>query len=323
MMDIFLRVWQRRRIPSFVRRHRSGRTRVSFWKVLVKMAFPVFPGEGLPVHGRDQGFTEDISQQMRVPDRLRVGSGPAGEEARGSNDEPHPAYSMHVPDRLSLIEAPDMSPRPMFSTPAKHSSQTHTGVRWDSPHAYIRDSLQSPLRRSYSDHAFGRSPPATPTLSKQVLHAPPLKSGGRPPQRSDPPPAPPGPPALQPSLLSPKSMLQAARTLGQQASHHLLQTVTQKYSSRFGSPGLHPPLAAEAPPHMEPSRRSAVELWLSPEEEGGGDVEIMVLRRQVLKMSRRLAALERQNLEHRQAELLLFSLLASACLLNGWLWLRR
>ncbi|KAG5843231.1 hypothetical protein ANANG_G00148540 [Anguilla anguilla] len=305
MMDIFLRVWQRRRIPSFVRRHRSGRTRVSFWKVLVKMAFPVFPGEGLPVHGRDQGFTEVISQQMRVPDRLRVGSGPAGEEARGSNDEPHPAYSMHVPDRLSLIEAPDMSPRPMFSTPAKHSSQTHTGARWDSPHAYIRDSLQSPLRRSYSDHAFGRSPPATPTLSKQVLHAPPLTAS----------------PSAQPAV--PKEHAPGSQNSGAAGFPPPSADCHSKYSSRFGSPGLHPPLAAEAPPHMEPSRRSAVELWLSPEEEGGGDVEIMVLRRQVLKMSRRLAALERQNLEHRQAELLLFSLLASACLLNGWLWLRR
>uniref|UniRef100_A0AAY5JY40 Mitochondrial fission factor n=1 Tax=Esox lucius TaxID=8010 RepID=A0AAY5JY40_ESOLU len=43
----------------------------------------------------------------------------------------------------------------------------------------------------------------------------------------------------------------------------------------------------------------------------------------VLKMSRRLAGLERQNAERRQTELVLFSLLVSACLLNGWLWIRR
>ncbi|KAJ8348452.1 hypothetical protein SKAU_G00270410 [Synaphobranchus kaupii] len=283
------------------------------------MASSAFPGEGLPVHVRDQGFMEVINQQMRVPDRLRVGPAPAGEEQRERDEDPHLAYSMQVPDRLSLIEAPDLCPRPMFSTPAKPSSQTHVGTRWDSSHPNIRDSLQSPLRRSYSDHGFGRSPPATPTMSKQSLHAPPIKSGGRPPQHSDPPSVPP----VQPSLLSPKSMLQAAKTLGQQASHQLLQTVTQKYSSRFSGAGKPPPGAAEVPAHTDQSRRSVMELWLSPEEEGGGDVEIMVLRRQVVKMSRRLAALERQNLEHRQTELLLFSLLASACLLNGWLWLRR
>uniref|UniRef100_A0A8C7JC37 Mitochondrial fission factor n=1 Tax=Oncorhynchus kisutch TaxID=8019 RepID=A0A8C7JC37_ONCKI len=46
-------------------------------------------------------------------------------------------------------------------------------------------------------------------------------------------------------------------------------------------------------------------------------------RVQVVKMSRRLAGLEKQNTEHRQTELVLFSLLLSACLLNGWLWIRR
>lgn len=30
---------------------------------------------------------------------------------------------------------------------------------------------QSPLRRSYSDQAFGRTPPGTPTHSKQALHS--------------------------------------------------------------------------------------------------------------------------------------------------------
>uniref|UniRef100_A0A8C8JIZ8 Mitochondrial fission factor n=1 Tax=Oncorhynchus tshawytscha TaxID=74940 RepID=A0A8C8JIZ8_ONCTS len=46
-------------------------------------------------------------------------------------------------------------------------------------------------------------------------------------------------------------------------------------------------------------------------------------RVQVVKMSRRLAGLEKQNAERRQTELVLFSLLLSACLLNGWLWIRR
>ncbi|KAG9351960.1 hypothetical protein JZ751_023211 [Albula glossodonta] len=278
------------------------------------MAAPLFPDEELPVRGRDQGFTEVINQQMRVPERLRVGTTPSGEEERTSHEQQPLAYSMQVPDRLSLIEAPDLSPRPMFSTPAKHSSHTNVTSVWDTQQA--RDSPQSPLRRSYSDHSFGRSPPATPTMSKQALHAPSLKSMGRPSQHSDPPPMSLGQPTIQPSLLSPKSMLQAAKTLGQQASQQLLQTVTQKYSSRFSYPE-HPPAAtAEVPGYIDQSRRS-------PEEDGGGDVEIIVLRRQVVKMSRRLAALERQNLEHRQTELLLFSLLVSACLLNGWLWLRR
>ena len=73
------------------------------------MASGAFPGEGRRVHARDQGFMEVIQQQMRVPDRLRVGPGPAGEDAQGRDEEPHLAYSMHVPDRLSLIGRSNVS----------------------------------------------------------------------------------------------------------------------------------------------------------------------------------------------------------------------
>uniref|UniRef100_A0A8C7KXV5 Mff-like domain-containing protein n=1 Tax=Oncorhynchus kisutch TaxID=8019 RepID=A0A8C7KXV5_ONCKI len=54
-----------------------------------------------------------------------------------------------------------------------------------------------------------------------------------------------------------------------------------------------------------------------------GRISTVLSRVQVVKMSRRLAGLERQNAECRQTELVLFSLLLSACLLNGWLWIRR
>uniref|UniRef100_A0AAV2JGK3 Mff-like domain-containing protein n=1 Tax=Knipowitschia caucasica TaxID=637954 RepID=A0AAV2JGK3_KNICA len=55
----------------------------------------------------------------------------------------------------------------------------------------------------------------------------------------------------------------------------------------------------------------------------GGDREETRTQRTVLKMSRRLAALERHNCERQNTELVLFCLLGSACLLNAWLWIRR
>ncbi|XP_067084855.1 mitochondrial fission factor-like isoform X4 [Osmerus mordax] len=255
------------------------------------------------VQGRDPVFTEAINQKMRVPDRLRVGPEQRGgaEEDRGRQrtEEPPPAYSMHIPDRLALTDAPDMSPRPLF-TSSKPGSSAQAGPAWESQYlaweseSFHRDPGQSPLRRSYSDTAFGRTPPGTPTHTKQALHTPSSRSTGHLPQQA--PPA--APPPL--GLLSPQTMLQAARQLGQQASQRLLQTVTQKY------------------------RSSAMqESWLGQEDESGAVVEFIVLRRQVVKMSRRLAGLERQNAERRQTELVLFSLLLSACLLNGWLWIRR
>ncbi|XP_055035988.2 mitochondrial fission factor isoform X5 [Misgurnus anguillicaudatus] len=205
------------------------------------MASPTYFGHGPPMPERDQYYTEVINQRMRVPNRLRVGPGTHTHEPADQRPEgPPAAYSMHIPDRLALTDVPDLSPRPLFS---KHASSL-----WDLQHGswdrevFMREPVQSPLRRSYSDQAFGRTPPGTPTHSKQALHS-----------------------------QSPASQ----------------------------------------------------EYWLSPEDDTGTAVEFMVLRRQVVKMSRRIAGLERQNVEHRQTELVLFSLLASACLINGWLWMRR
>ncbi|XP_059398583.1 mitochondrial fission factor homolog B-like isoform X1 [Carassius carassius] len=288
------------------------------------MASPGYFGDGPPMRERDPCFTEVISKRMRVPERLGVG--PAGHEHAPADQRPeelHAAYSMHIPDRLALTDAPDLSPRPLFTK--------HTSSIWDLKHgswdreAFKREPVQSPLRRrSYSDQAFGRAPAGTPTHSRQTLRSqPPCSIGHSPVVHTDPsPPKPPGHPSIPPNLLSPQSMLWAAKELGQQASQKLLQTVTKKYSSRFGYPETRPSQAVEVQPDQ--SRTSASQdFWLSPEEDTGTAVEFMVLRRQVVKMSRRIAGLERQNTEHKQTELVLFSLLLSACLINGWLWMRR
>ncbi|XP_051242405.1 mitochondrial fission factor-like isoform X4 [Dicentrarchus labrax] len=204
------------------------------------------------VPGRDPAFMEAINQNMRVPEHLSVSVGQQwreeeGQEAIRRPEEPPPTYTMQVPDRLTYAEAPDMSPRPLFTT-SKPTICGPLGLEpcWESPsgEVFYREALQSPIRRSYSDQSFGRTPPGTPTQLKQALALP-----------------------RHPSSL-------------------------------------------------------AMESW-SPEEEGGAAVEFIILRRQVMKMSRRLAALERHGAERRNTEVVLFSLLFSACLLNVWLWIRR
>ncbi|XP_051533168.1 mitochondrial fission factor-like isoform X2 [Myxocyprinus asiaticus] len=227
------------------------------------MSSPGYFDDGPPMRERDPYFTEVISQRMRVPERLRVGPARHMHEPADKRPEDIPAaYNMHIPDRLALTDIPDLSPRPPFSK--------HTSSMWDLQHGsldrevYMREPVQSPLRRSYSDHAFGRTPPGTPSYSRQALRS----------------------------------------------------------QSPFGNPENHPSQAVEVQPDQ--SRTSASqEFWLSPEEDTGTAVEFMVLRRQVVKMSRRIAGLERQNAERRQTELVLFSLLLSACLINSWLWMRR
>ncbi|XP_030010195.1 mitochondrial fission factor-like isoform X3 [Sphaeramia orbicularis] len=239
----------------------------------------MYPVEMSHVPGRDPAFMEAIDKNMRVPERLSMGpeQHDDGEATRRWN-EPPPAYTMQVPDRLTYTEAPDMSPRPLFG-PARLTPSGPAGLEpcWEtsSGEVFYRDTLQCPIRRSLSDQSFGRTPPGTPTQLKQGMVVPRHPSSSF--NRQERPPLPPAAAA-----------------------------------------------AAEArpPANVEYSNKRAMESW-SPEEEGSGAVEFIVLRRQVMKMNRRLAALERHNLERRNTEVVLFSLLISACLLNAWLWIRR
>ncbi|XP_034540314.1 uncharacterized protein LOC117813286 isoform X2 [Notolabrus celidotus] len=261
------------------------------------------------VPGQDPAFMEAISKHMRVPERLSVGVGQQWrrdeeEEETSRRQERFPsAISMQVPDRLTYTEAPDMSPSPLF-TPNKLTlcGPLSLDPCWENPQGevFLREALQSPIRRSYSDQSFGRTPPGTPTHLKPALTLPrqpsSLRSSGRALlQRSSTQSSDSQAPSLSsshssdsqalppssgpPSFLSSQSFLQTARDLGLQASQRLLQAVSQKYRM--------------------------MESWNS-EEDGGAAVEFIILRRQVMKMSRRLAALERHSAERRNAELVLF-----------------
>ncbi|KAK0138520.1 Mitochondrial fission factor [Merluccius polli] len=324
-------------------------------------SFSPYLAEAMRGPGKDPGFSETINQNMQVPDRLAVGGSPRWArgrekeeeaESRRRSEETPASYSMHIPDRLTYTEAPDLSPRPLF-TSSKPALSTPLTLEtcWETQASqegdfFHRDPLHSPMRRSYSDQGLGRTSPGTPTHLKHAaaLHAhlaSPRGSGVSLPQQhptAGGPPQAPELPESHPSLLSPYPLLQAARQLGQQASQRLLQAISRKYRrltkhlnqfpqfERFNYPEtparVRPAVEASGPVNKDVSRKRTMESW-SQEDESGAVVEFIVLRRQVLKMSRRLAGLERQNAERRNTETLLFSLLLSACLLNGWLWIRR
>ncbi|XP_053504048.1 mitochondrial fission factor-like isoform X1 [Ictalurus furcatus] len=286
------------------------------------MTAPVYFVDGSPL--RDPLFTAVISERMRVPERLRVTQA-AAEDLKARAEDLPAAFSMHVPDRLALTDAPDLSPRPLFF---QNNARGHASSVWNLQYgpwdrqAYPREHVQSPLRRSNSDQTFGRTPRGTPTHSKHSSSSS-QSAGTMPAVPTDSAlPVPQGFGAIAPVLLTPQSVLQAARELGKQASHRILQTVSQKYSSRFGFPESPPPQPVED--HADQARKSTTqEFWRSPEEESGTTVELIVLRRQMMKMNRRIASLEKQNAERRQSELIVFSVLLSACLINGWLWMRK
>ncbi|CAL9686072.1 unnamed protein product [Knipowitschia caucasica] len=264
----------------------------------------MFPIDASPVLGRDPAFMESISKTMRVPERLSVGPGP--DQDQDQHQTKPPVYSMQVPDRLTYAEAAELSPRPQFGP------KSRLEVCVESPQEIHRDQQQSPIRRSMSDQCFARTPPGTPpgTPHRAMVLPRPQGTSRR---LVDLPPVSPSTSSLPPP--SAHSLLQM--TL--QASARLLQAASRKYRC-LGTEPPQTPLRAETVPVQSDSRRT--ESWVA-EDEGGAAVELIVLRRQVLKMSRRLAALERHNCERQNTELVLFCLLGSACLLNAWLWIRR
>ncbi|KAF5894430.1 mitochondrial fission factor B-like isoform X1, partial [Clarias magur] len=216
---------------------------------------------------------------MRVPERLQVTQS-AVEDPKARAEDVPAAFSMHVPDRLALTDAPDLSPRPHFSQHVlrgQSSSKRNLRQERGDGDATSRGLVQSQLRRSYSDQTFG----GTPGRSK---HGPLAghSAGTMPPVPTDSPlPVPPqGLSAVAPVLLSPQSVLQVARKLGKQASNRILQTVTQKYSSRFGFPENPSPQPVEDRADQALKSSTTQEFWRNSEEESGTTVELMVLRRQ-------------------------------------------
>ncbi|XP_055004324.1 mitochondrial fission factor-like isoform X2 [Boleophthalmus pectinirostris] len=135
------------------------------------------------------------------------------------------------------------------------------------------------------------------------------------------------------SQQSPIRRSMSDQSFGTPGTHNRALVMPRQKSSSFMRDEPPPPqtqtqtqLRPEAGPGQgqveRSSSRRAMENW-SAEDEGGAAVELIVLRRQVVKMSRRLASLERHNSERRSTEFVLFCLLGSACLLNAWLWIRR
>ncbi|XP_058845242.1 mitochondrial fission factor-like isoform X1 [Acipenser ruthenus] len=289
------------------------------------MAEPGDPAEGT-WQRYDLCFTEAISQQMRVPDRLKVADPSLGGMEELKRDDPPPSFNMHLPDRLSLADMPDLGPRPPFLniSPQKSWIVPSAALHTPSPLGMLQDqhtggwergryTREASLRRSMSDCAFSKSSSAM-CVSKQQ-HS--LRDAG--PPCSVPLYPSTGP---DPNLLSSHGVLNAAKYVGRQVSQRLLQAINQKFATRYSFPEC---TQADTTDHAftEHSKRSIHDSGIVLEGEDVGVVEVLALRRQLSKMSRRLAGLEKQSAAHRQTELVLFTLLVSASLVNSWLWLRR
>ncbi|XP_073348028.1 mitochondrial fission factor homolog B isoform X3 [Pagrus major] len=206
-------------------------------------------------------YTEGISQRMRIPEMLKVGS-QAHEVPNVGSQDVHHSVIMQVPERI--VVAGD-SNDPQFPRPRD------------------LDLIQStPL-----DSLSLKTPPRVLTLNERPLDF--LEEEQRAAPDSE-------------EVLRPQGRLRRERSASENAA------------ARYNSQLAHNDSALAL---------STYEATL----DGGPDdmtvVDATTLRRQLIKLNRRLQHLEEENKERAKREMILYSVTVAFWLVNTWVWLRR
>ncbi|XP_064522564.1 mitochondrial fission factor isoform X5 [Pseudopipra pipra] len=253
-------------------------------------------------------YTEGISQRMRVPEKLKVAPQNADLEKDIPEGFPNASVTMQVPERIVVAGNSEDIP---FSRPADLDILQSTPLK---PLA-----LKTPPRViSLSDRPLDfldlEKPPQQTPQSEEV------RSVGR--------------------LKRERSMSEnATRQNGQLARNdsmwHRSDTVPRNKMPRFQSPlstkDCTPVLrggsaaTTSSNPHHDNTRYALTNFDTT--LEGTPDdmtvVDAASLRRQIIKLNRRLQLLEEENKERAKREMIMYSITVAFWLLNSWLWFRR
>ncbi|XP_009284957.1 PREDICTED: mitochondrial fission factor isoform X3 [Aptenodytes forsteri] len=253
-------------------------------------------------------YTEGISQRMRVPEKLKVAPQNADLEKGIQEGFPNASVTMQVPERIVVAGSSEDIP---FSRPPDLDLLQSTPFK---PLA-----LKTPPRViSLSDRPLDfldlEKPPQQTPQSEEV------RSVGR--------------------LKRERSMSEnATRQNGQLARNdsmwHRSDTVPRNKMPRFQSPvstkDCTPVLrggsaaTTSSNPHHDNTRYglSNLDTTLEGTPDDMTVVDAASLRRQIIKLNRRLQLLEEENKERAKREMIMYSITVAFWLLNSWLWFRR
>ncbi|XP_043848702.1 mitochondrial fission factor isoform X10 [Dromiciops gliroides] len=273
-------------------------------------------------------YTEGISQRMRVPEKLKVAPPPPDLEPGFQEGVPNASVTMQVPERIVIAgNNEDIS----FSRPADLD--------------LIQSTPFKPLAL--------KTPPRVLTLSERPLDFLDLERPIPPtPQNED-----------EKSHLEEESSHQQVRTAGRlKRERSMSENAVRQNGQLVRNDSIVTPSQQQArvcPPHMLPedgsnlysargilsfiqsSTRRAYQQVLDVLDEnrryglstldaaieGTPDdvtvVDAASLRRQIIKLNRRLQLLEEENKERAKREMVMYSITVAFWLLNSWLWFRR
>ncbi|KAM7105181.1 mitochondrial fission factor isoform 10-T10 [Molossus nigricans] len=251
-------------------------------------------------------YTEGISQRMRVPEKLKVAPPNADLEQEFQEGVPNASMIMQVPERIVVAGNNEDIP---FSRPGD------------------LDLMQS---TSFKSLAL-KTPPRVLTLSERPLDFLDLERPPSTPQNEE--------VRAVGRLKRERSMSEnAVRQNGQlvrtDSMWHRSDSAPRNKISRFQAPISAPeytPMlrggsaAATSNLHHDNVRYGISNIDAA--VEGAADdmtvVDAVSLRRQIIKLNRRLQLLEEENKERAKREMVMYSITVAFWLLNSWLWFRR
>ncbi|XP_029394383.1 mitochondrial fission factor isoform X9 [Mus pahari] len=279
-------------------------------------------------------YTEGISQRMRVPEKLKVAPPNADLEQEFQDGVPNASVIMQVPERIVVAgNNEDIS----FSRPADLDLIQSTPFK---PLALKTPPRVLTLSERPLDFLDLERPPPTPQ-SEEIRAVGRLKR-----ERSmsenavrqngqlvrndsivtpSPPQARVCPPHMLPedgaNLSSARGILSLIQSSTRRAYQQILDVLDENRRPvlRGGS------AAATSNPHHDNVRYGISNLDAA--IEGASDdmtvVDAASLRRQIIKLNRRLQLLEEENKERAKREMVMYSITVAFWLLNSWLWFRR
>ncbi|XP_062408105.1 mitochondrial fission factor homolog B isoform X2 [Sardina pilchardus] len=268
----------------------------------------------------DLEYTEGISQRMRVPEMLKVAPYSTDDQEKGFFDAPH-SVMMHVPERIVVAGDGDDSqfPRPRdldliqstplegvaLKTPPRVLTLSERPLDFlemerssapSQPTEEVRSHGRLRRERSASENTATRQNGQLPHNDSIVTTSAPA------PVRAV---VPLGVPAEEEGgewLSSPGGLLSFLQTSTRRAYQHVLEVLDENHS------------------------RCAL-TTMDTTLEGGPDdmavVDATTLRRQIIKLNRRLQLLEDENKERVKREKIMYSITVAFWLINTWVWFRR
>ncbi|XP_028650468.1 mitochondrial fission factor homolog B isoform X1 [Erpetoichthys calabaricus] len=282
-------------------------------------------------------YTEGISQRMRIPEKLKVA--PTGsEDLQSGMEENHPSsVMMHVPERIVIAGDHEDStysrPRDLdliqstpleslaLKTPPRVLTLTERPLDFMDLERNVAQNPQNeearPLgrlrrERSMSENAVRQNgqlvkndSAATPSPSTQPRVCPPLSSpeDGR-------------------NLYTARGVLSLIQSTTRRAYQQVMDVLDENHRRPILRGGSTSATSSNLA-HSSRYNLSACDTTLEGTPDDMTMVDATSLRRQIIKLNRRLQHLEEENKERTKREMIMYSITVAFWLINSWIWFRR